>query len=97
VISTGGFALLGVPMLVFHGTLEAYLWLSGAVVVACVLVAVLAALLWNRPDEAGADTVPGERGGVMWLPFLGLVAVLAYITRITAPSTFGTSGSTCRG
>ena len=89
VISTGGFALLGAPMLVFQGTLVAYLWLSGAAVATCVLAAALAALLWKRPAETGTDTASGDRGGVMWLPFLGLVAVLTYVTRITAPSSFG--------
>jgi hypothetical protein len=89
VISTGGFALLGVPMLVLQSTLEAYLWLSGAVVAASLLAAALTALLWDRPAEAGIDAASGERGGVMWLPFLALVAVLTYITRITAPSSFG--------
>ncbi len=93
VISTGGFALLGLPMLMLQSTLETYLWLSGAVVaaflLASVLVAALTVLVWNRPAEAGTDAASGDRGGVMWLPFLALVAVLAYITRITAPSSFG--------
>lgn len=85
VISTGGFALLGVPMLVLQSTLEAYLWVSGAAVAASVLAAALAALLWDRPAEAGTGPAAGDRGGVLWLPFLALVAVLTYITRITAP------------
>jgi len=89
VISTGGFALLGVPMLVLQGTLEAYLWVSGAAVVASVLAATLTALLRDRPAGTGAGPAAGDRGGVLWLPFLALVAVLTYITRITAPSTFG--------
>jgi len=90
VIGTGGFALLGVPFLVLQSTLEAYLWLAGAVVAGSVLAAALTAFVRDRPtDDAGTEPVSGERGGVLWLPFLALVAVLAYITRITAPSSFG--------
>ncbi|HZA45961.1 MAG TPA: DUF6077 domain-containing protein [Rubrobacter sp.] len=89
VISTGGFALLGVPMLVLQSTLEAYLRISGAVVAASVLAAALSALLWPRPHVVGTGPAAGDRGGVLWLPFLTLVAALTYITRITAPSSFG--------
>jgi len=90
VIGTGGFALLGVPFLVLQSTLEAYLWLAGAVVAGSLLAAALTAFVRDRPtDDAGTEPVSGERGGVLWLPFLALVAVLAYITRITAPSSFG--------
>ena len=89
VISTGGFALLGVPMLVLQRTLEAYLWISGAVVAASVLAAALSALLWHRPPVVGTGPAAGDRGGVLWLPFLTLVSAMTYITRITAPSSFG--------
>ena len=89
VISTGGFALLGVPMLVLQSTLEAYLRISGAVVAASVLAAALSALLWPRPHVVGTGPAAGDRGGVLWLPFLTLVAALTYITRITAPSYVG--------
>lgn len=89
VISTGGFALLGVPMLVLQGTLEAYLWVSGAVVAASVLAAAVAAFLPARPAGGATEGAFGDRGGVLWLPFLVLVAGLSYVARITAPSTFG--------
>jgi hypothetical protein len=37
----------------------------------------------------GTDPAAGDRGGVVWLPFLTLAGGLTYITRITAPSYFG--------
>jgi hypothetical protein len=87
VISTGAFALLGVPMLLLQSTLEAYLWASGTAVAASLLAAALVAL---RPgQQARRDPAGFDRGGLLWLPFLALVAVLAYISRINAPSAFG--------
>ena len=86
VVSTGGFALLGVPMLVLRGTLAAYLWVAGAVVAACVLASALVALLRGRQTEARPAVLGG---GPLWIPFLALTGTLAYIARITAPSAFG--------
>src|SRR3712207_1502933 len=87
VISTGAFALLGVPTLLLQSTLEAYLWASGTAVAASLLAAALVAL---RPGQQARRGPAGfDRGGLLWLPFLALVAVLAYISRINAPSAFG--------
>jgi hypothetical protein len=87
VLSAGAFALLGVPMLILRSTLEAYLWGAGALVGVSLLAAALAVLLGAlgrlRPAERG--TVSG-RGGLLWVPFLALVGVLAWISQIDAPS-----------
>jgi len=92
VISTGIFALLAVPMLVLQRTLAAYLWACGLTVGVCVLAA-LAVLVWSvrGKQTAGPGTGPvvNDRGGVLWLPFAALVAALACIARITAPSSYG--------
>ena len=87
VISTAIFALLGVPMLVWERTLGAYLWACGLTVVVCVL----AVLVWAlRGGQAvGTGTVVADNGGILWVPFAALVAALAYIARITAPSSYG--------
>jgi len=95
VISAGGFALLGVPMLILQSSLGAYLWLAGAAVAASLLAAVLAGLLGvlrrGRTAEAGRPTgsVASDRGGLQWVPFVVLVAALSYISRITSPSYSG--------
>jgi hypothetical protein len=91
VVSAGFFALLGVPMLVLQSSLEAYLWVSGAVVAASLLAAALAALLRppRRKRSAGLEGGYPDRGGLLWLPFLVLVGVLAYVCRVNAPSFYG--------
>src|SRR5918995_5317713 len=93
VISAGTFALLGVPVLILQGTLEAYLWVSGAVVAASLLAAALAALLVpprrRRTIKPEADPSASDGGGMLWAPFLALVASLAYVCRINAPSVIG--------
>jgi Family of unknown function (DUF6077) len=94
VIDAGAFTLLGVPLLILQSTLEAYLWVSGAVVASSLLVAAaLVALHEARRTEqtAGPETglVIEERGGLLWVPFLALVAALTYLSRINAPSYFG--------
>ena len=92
VISTGTFALVGVPFLVYQGSLELYLWVSGALVAASIAAA-LAAVLWAWRREPGdlpvPDAVLGDRGGAMWVPFFALTAALAYLSRISPPSYYG--------
>jgi hypothetical protein len=93
VVSAGTFALLGVPVLILQGTLEAYLWVSGAVVAASLLAAALASLLVpprrRRTIKPEADPSASDGGGMLWAPFLALVAALAYVCRINAPSVIG--------
>ena len=87
VISAGLFALLGVPNLLAQSTLETYLWTAGAAVAASLLAAALAVSLamLGRLRSTDRVTIP-DRGGALWVPFLALVAVLAWISRINAPS-----------
>src|SRR5215218_6600041 len=93
VIGAGAFALLGVPLLILQSSLEAYLWVSGAVVASSLLAAALVALLGALRPEQTARPETGfavsDRGGLLWIPFLALVAALTYISRINAPSYFG--------
>jgi hypothetical protein len=89
VISAGTFALLGLPLLILRSTLETYLWISGAVVAAFLLAAALVALRRKRTTKPETSFVVFDRGGLMWVPFLALVAALTYISRINAPSSSG--------
>jgi hypothetical protein len=93
VISAGTFALVGVPMLVARSSMGAYLWVSGAIVAASLLAAALAALVGasrrERTAEAGTGFVVPDRGGLLWVPFVALVAALTYVGRINAPSFYG--------
>ncbi len=93
VISAGAFALLAVPVLIAQASLEVYLWAAGVAVAVSLLAAALAALTGRRfagqAAEKGVERDVAERGGVMWVPFLALVGVLAYVAKITAPSSYG--------
>lgn len=70
VVSTGGFALLGVPRFVLLDTLKAYPWIAGAVVAVCLLASALVALSGAPGIGAAAsdggdfvDTLPCLDGG----------------------------------
>jgi Family of unknown function (DUF6077) len=94
VISAGAFALSGMPVLILQSSLKVYLWVSGAVVAASLLAAALAALLVppsrrQRTAKSDTDSSVSERGGLLWAPFLALVATLAYVCRINTPSFYG--------
>ena len=89
VTSVGLFALSGLPMLISQTTLSVYLWVCGAIVAVSLLAAAVVAF---RPEWAigvGTGFAVSDRGGMMWVPFVALVAALACIARITAPSSFG--------
>jgi Family of unknown function (DUF6077)/Family of unknown function (DUF6541) len=93
VLSAGAFALLGLPLLILQSSMGAYLWVSGAMVGASLLVAaitvLLSALRREQTAEPRSDLVVFDSGGLLWVPFVGLVAALTYISRINAPSFFG--------
>ena len=88
VLGVGAFALLAVPMLILDASLEAYLWVSGTLVVASLVVAAVLAFAGGRVGE-GPESLVTDRGGLMWAPFVVLVGALAYVARITAPSSYG--------
>jgi hypothetical protein len=82
-ISAGIFALLGAPFLTAGLGLGPYLWASGLIVAASLLVAALGALRRKDLGERG-DRV---RSSSIWLwgPFVLLGAALASASRIKAP------------
>lgn len=83
--SAGLFGLLAVPALVLHKTLELYMQVCGAILAVFLVVAVI------RIVRLSGAT--GERPGVpaepwtwlLWLPFLSLGGVLAFLSRLKAP------------
>jgi hypothetical protein len=89
VTSVGLFALSAVPMLVAEATLSAYLLVCGAIVASFLLAAVVMTFRPEREVDEDTGFAVSDRGGIMWAPFAGLVAVMAYIARTTAPSVFG--------
>jgi hypothetical protein len=89
VTSVGLFALLAVPMLILQTTLEAYLWSCGLTVAVCWLAALVMTFRPKQEERERDGVEPSDRGGLLWVPFAGLVAALAYIARITSPSYYG--------
>ena len=85
VVSSSVFALLGVPMLILHRSLETYLWVAGAVV-ALALVMVIVDVVRLEP--------PAERNGwggypvLLWVPFALAGTTLALISRTTTPNAY---------
>ena len=88
VLAVGTFALLAVPLLILDASLEAYLWATGSLVVASLIAAAVVAITGARIG-GGTESLVTDRGGVMWAPFVVLVGALAYVARITAPSSYG--------
>jgi hypothetical protein len=86
-ISAGIFGLLGVPFLILHGSIEAYMWAAGAT-----LAVFLAAAAWRtlrrKPpaEEGGGGGSFGPSGGWLWAPFALLVGVLAFVPTRRAPN-----------
>ena len=89
VTSLGLFALSAVPMLVAEATIVTYVWVCGTIVVGFLLAAAIMTFRPERDIAEEAGFAVSDRGGIMWAPFAGLVAALAYIARTTAPSVFG--------
>lgn len=84
-LSAGLFGLLGVPFLILHAGIEAYLWASGAVLSAFLVAAAC------RLSCKGSPTVePPERtsGGWSWAPFGLLAGVLAFVSTRRAPGSY---------
>ncbi len=89
VIGVGLFALLGLPMLILQSTLAAYLWVCGITVAVALLAALIRTFLPARAAGREGGFALTDSGGPLWAPFAALVAALAYIARITAPSYYG--------
>ena len=86
-ISVGIFALLGVPFLLLHQSLELYIWIAGAIVAASLVAAVLRMLRRKPTAENGARI----RSSLIWLwiPFLLLSTALASVSMARAQGTLG--------
>jgi hypothetical protein len=89
VTDVGIFALTAVPMLITESTLSVYLWVCGTIIVGFLLAAVVMAFRPERETTEEPGFEVSDSGGIMWVPFALLVAAMAYIARMTAPSIFG--------
>ena len=90
-VSTGVFGLLGVPFLISHGSIESYLWASGALLAASLAVAGWRVLRAGTPaPEAGADAdgADGPPAGWLWTPLALLGGGLAFVATRRVPSSY---------
>src|SRR5918998_2322014 len=86
VISAGLFGLLGVPVLMAHLSLDAYLWVVGAVLAASLAAAMIGASRGRLPEEPPEGEAHDEPSHWwLWVPFLLLAAVLAAVSRAKTP------------
>lgn len=86
-ISAGIFGLLGVPVLILHGSLGSYLWIAGAIVGASLVAAAFGALRKKGPKEQGIPAA--SYFGWLWIPFLLLNTLLASASTVRAQGTLG--------
>ncbi|MBV9454536.1 MAG: tetratricopeptide repeat protein [Rubrobacter sp.] len=79
VLSIGLFSLMAVPALVLRWNLGAYLWVCGVILALSLCLIAYEAVRGRRPEK----NTPGlEIGRIdwLWIPFTGLMGVLAYAT-----------------
>ncbi len=88
VLSVGIFGLPGVPLLVLHRGFDEYLLLCGAII-AATLVLALCRLLFRGPTRL--VNAEGGSFSLLWLPFAGLSAVLAYASTVIVEEPNGDS------
>ncbi len=84
-ISTSIFGLLGVPMLIVHLGLGAYLILAAAVLAGFLAKAVIRTLRGLTPEESKGSAPSASSFDWLWIPFALLGAVLAAASAARAP------------
>jgi tetratricopeptide (TPR) repeat protein len=89
VLSTGVFGLPGVLVMLLHRSIKEYLLICGAILVAFVVMGIL----WSYPRSRsrGPEAVPrsGFPLNLLWVPFAGLGAVMAYTSVVSSKSPSG--------
>lgn len=85
-VSTGLFGLLGVPVLIAHRSIEAYLGAAGAVVGASLLWAAWQALRPGAPAAERGGAPYGPPAGWLWAPFAVLGGALAFVSTRRVPN-----------
>lgn len=83
-LSASVFGAAGFPMLFLHLDLDTYLRAAGAVVAVFLLAATLAVLLGGATEEdEGVSPEPSSEW--LWVPFVALGGIVAYVAQIKTP------------
>ena len=85
VISIGLFGLLGVPLLMLHLGLDAFMWVFGVVLTVFLTAAMFRAARGGPPAQGDGATPAGSSSRLLWIPFLLLSAALAFVSRAKGP------------
>ncbi len=83
-VSTGLFAVTGVPILMLGLSIEVYLLAAGGVLAAFLLAGAFAALYGEGPAKKTVDPY-GPPAGLLWVPFALLAGSLAFLSRMKVP------------
>lgn len=90
VVSSSAFALLGVPMLILHRSIEAYIWIAGTVVAAALVTAAVNVVQTKRRENKPPAEIDVRTGypALLWVPFALAGVALAWISRATRPNVY---------
>lgn len=96
VVSSGVFALMAVPILINHRSLNLYIWITGIFVIASLVWAGIRIFLGGASESSSDDEVESapESGsplarGLLWGCFLGLGGLLASVSRSRGQGLYG--------
>ncbi len=96
VVSAGSFALLAVPLLISHRSLNLYIWTTGIIVVASLIWAAFRIVRGGARESSREDRLEDEpesgsplARGLLWVGFLGMGGVLAYVSRARGQGLYG--------
>ena len=88
VISASIFGVLGVPALMMGLSIEVYLWASGFMLAAFLVVAAFRALYGGLSEARRGETTRSPASVVLWVLFLVLSTVLAFVSRMRMPEIY---------
>ncbi|MGF1472453.1 MAG: DUF6077 domain-containing protein [Rubrobacteraceae bacterium] len=86
-LGAGIFGVLAIPFFVLHRSFGEYLWASGLVLAAFLIPAALEVWHMEEPESVGrAPDRTSAIANLLWVPFVGLGAVLAYTATRVVPA-----------
>jgi Family of unknown function (DUF6077) len=85
VLSTALFGMLGVPVLMLHLTLGAYMWMGGVIIAGFLITACVKTLRGGAATEEKYGAAGSAPPWELWVPFLLFGGVLAFVSRVKVP------------
>jgi uncharacterized protein DUF6077 len=85
VLSTALFGMLGVPVLMLHLSLGAYMWMGGVIIAVFLITASAKTLRGGAATEEKYRAAGSSTLWWLWVPFLLFGGVLAFVSRAKVP------------